>query len=63
MIFKGITTKKVEVKSEPLEDKKYIIGELEQDVEVEINLKDFGYYFIKYNGSSAYVKADGIKEI
>lgn len=62
-MVKGITLKEVEVKSEPLEDDKHIIGKLAEGEEIEIDVKDFGYYFIKYNDGFAYVKEDGIKEI
>lgn len=60
---KGVTTKKTEVKNQPLEGKGYIMDELEQGVEIEIDVKDFGYYLIKYKDGLAYVKVDDVKEL
>jgi len=63
MILKGIAIRKTEVRSQPLEDEKYIIGELEQGTEIEINVREFDYYLIKYNGGYAYVKEDRTKKV
>lgn len=62
MKFKGIAKRDTSVKSQPIDDEQYIIGELKEGEQVEIDIKDFGHYLISYNERFAYVSEKDIEE-